>query len=440
MSARFEALLIEERVLPEATVRAAAARQCVYGGGLDTALLEMGVLTEAQVWARLAAVTGLPVPAPNLADGTTFTETPPLTSEQTAKMRFVPVGAHAQKLNLLCAEPVATDDIRDLVAASGFDARLFVVPELRLMALRQRIYGEPLPRRFAPLLAQAMGVDRARKGFLSPSRKVSPPPFRPPPPEWPDFPPGMPKGTPLEHVLDMSGALLDESMLDTEMEVGDPTDLTGERSIRVPTQVELLESYPSDGVPLLAVLEQTPADTTAESAVLALCRRARDPEDKGRALALRALRQRMGHPVARAFVAELRAAAVSESAEAAHAIESLAEMRDELALPIFIAQLRAETAVAQAARRALILLTAMDFDDERRWTTWWERNTRRPRSAWLLDALGEKHLPTRVLAFEELRPLSDGTFGYSPALPKRKREAARRRWTTWWESKAANKP
>ncbi|HEY4184626.1 MAG TPA: hypothetical protein VGP07_06120 [Polyangia bacterium] len=438
MSARLEALLIAERVLPEATVRAAAARQCVYGGGLDTALLEMGALTEAQIWARLAAVTGLPVPAPNLADGTTVTETPPLTSEQTARMRFVPVGSHAQKLNLLCAEPVATDDIRNLVAESGFDARLFVVPELRLMALRQRIYGEPLPQRYAPLLAQAMGVDRARKSFLFPQRRV-PPPFQPPAPEWPDFPAGVPKGTPLEQVLDLSGALLDESLLDTEMEVGDPTDLTGERSIRVPTQVELLESYPSDGVPLLAVLEQTPAEAIAQSAALALCRRARDPEDKGRALALRALRQRMGHPVAQAFVAELRAAAVSESPEAAGAIESLAEMRDELAIPIFIAQLRGEAAVSQAARRALVLLTAMDFDDTGRWTAWWERNTRRPRFAWLLDALGEKDAAARQLAFEELRPLSDGTFGYSPDLPKRKREAARRRWTTWWESRSANR-
>lgn len=463
MSARLEAVLRGEKVLPDATISAAAARQWVYGGGLDTALLELGALTEAQVWAQLAAATGLPVPAPHLTDGTAVPDRPLLPAESTRKMRFVPVGARAHALNLLCAEPVSVEEIKKIAAEHGFDAQLYVIPELRLMALRQRVYGEPLPQRFAPLLARAMGAERARKNFLYPRRKKTAPlvplasalptvpmagsgPQAASPGEAPE------PTTPLGQVIDQSEPLLDESMLETEMEVGDPDDLTGERSVRIATQVEVLASYPaepSDGVPQVEPQDMTPAELIAYAAAEALCRRARDPADKGRPMALRVLRQRMGHPVAQAFVAELRAAASAGTpdpdqgaqaqaaqAQAAQAIDSLGEMRDEASIPLFIARLTGGTPVARAARRALLKLTAMDFEFDDQWAAWWQANAGRSRAAWLLDALAGKDLATRLVAFEELRMLSESTFGYAPELPRRKREAARRRWAAWWQGKA----
>ena len=456
MSARLEALLRGENVVPQAAIRAAAARQLVYGGGLDTALLELGALTEAQVWARLAAVTGLPVPAPHLADGSSVPEVPALPAASTEKMRFVPVGAREQRLNLLCAEPVATQAIRDIAAEYGFEAKLYVVPELRLLALRQRIYGEPLPQRYAPLLARALGVERARKNFLPPRRKktaalptlASALPTipmdgsgpQPAPPEGLPEPP-----TPLGQVIDASEPLLDESMVEMEMEVGDPNDLTGAGSVRIATQVELLASYPAtppDGLPPVEPQDMTQAELVAYAAAVALCRRARDPADKGRPLALRVLRQRMGHPVAQAFVAELRATAAqtADAVESAQAIDSLGEMRDEASIPTFIARLTGEATAARAARRALLRLTALHFEFDDQWADWWEANAGRPRIAWLLDGLGGKDLATRVVAFEELRTVSEGTFGYAPELPRRKREAARRRWAAWWQAKAPPGP
>jgi hypothetical protein len=449
MSARLETLLIEQKVLPEATVRAATARQWVYGGGLDTALLELGALTEAQIWARLAAVTGLPVPPPRLADGSEVPERPALPSHETAPMRFVPVGADTLRLNLLCAEPVATDAIRNLAAAHGFEANLFVIPELRLFALRQRVYGEPLPQRYAPLLARAMGAERARKNFGFPRRRLpdggavvatvaasGADGFLGGPPSWRRLAlRGAFADTPLGHVMDLSGGLLPGATVDLEMEVeGASDDPMGDGSVSVPTRVDVLASFPlSDGVPEAA--ELTPAEVMANSAAVALCRRARDADDKGRTLALRVLRRRMNHPVAQQFVQELRYTATLDAPEALAAIESLAEMRDEGAIPIFISRL-AGSSVGRAARRALIAITALDFEDAAAWKTWWQRNARRTRAAWLLDALGQKDIATRLLAFEELRHLSDETFGYSPELPRRKREAARRRWVAWWEARS----
>jgi len=111
-------------------------------------------------------------------------------------------------------------------------------------------------------------------------------------------------------------------------------------------------------------------------------------------------------------------------------------MRDEASIPVFIARLAGDATVARAARRALLKLTAMDFEYDDQWTAWWQENAGRSRAAWLLDALAGKDLATRVVAFEELRTLSESTFGYAPELPKRKREAARRRWAAWWQGKA----
>ncbi|MBC8133488.1 MAG: hypothetical protein H7X95_10955, partial [Deltaproteobacteria bacterium] len=62
MSQQFQAWLLREGAIGETALRAAVARQQIYGGGLDTAILDRQSMTEADLWARLAAATGLPVP------------------------------------------------------------------------------------------------------------------------------------------------------------------------------------------------------------------------------------------------------------------------------------------------------------------------------------------------------------------------------------------
>jgi len=494
MSERLEALLIGERVLPAAIVREAVARQRVYGGALDTALLEMGVMSEGALWARLATATGLPVPAPALADGGEAGDLThaPLSQKQTAWLRAVPVGLHRatepaigepaigepaigepgtretdRTLKVLCAEPVAADEIRMAVSRAGYQAKLYVVPEVRLLALRQRLYGETLPPRFAPILARGIGAERARKAFCAPKATVTaqtsavggpngiaaPPPTGAPPMRTPPVdplikatpnpapvPPPVGRGrspgaepTPLEVVLDFSQPLLVDSTLEQAIELG-------EEDLQVVDPDRIPFTDAGDGVPLAesssAPSDENPADSATES----LCRRARNRDDKGRVLALRALRRRLDRPLALAFVATLREEAANQDDDlsAVAALECLAELRDEVAIPIFIDRLASSTSqVRLAAGQALVMLTARDFADAATWEAWWNNNAPRPRAEWLLEALGDDDAATRGLAFEELRHLSGETFGYAPELPKRKREAARKRWATWWETRRA---
>ena len=60
MASRLSDCLVHEGTLPVDVVRAATARQAVYGGALDTALLELGALDESTLWSALASATGEP--------------------------------------------------------------------------------------------------------------------------------------------------------------------------------------------------------------------------------------------------------------------------------------------------------------------------------------------------------------------------------------------
>lgn len=147
--AGLRAWLGQEGVLAEAVLRAAVQRQQIYGGTLDTALLERGTMTENALWERLAAATGLPPPRPDLCDpGRSVVFSPPLASppfaaEVTRALRTVPVRGEGHTVDFLCAEPVARDAIRQLAEAHGLAARLYVVPETRLLAMRHKVYVNP---------------------------------------------------------------------------------------------------------------------------------------------------------------------------------------------------------------------------------------------------------------------------------------------------------
>jgi hypothetical protein len=87
-----------------------------------------------------------------------------------------------------------------------------------------------------------------------------------------------------------------------------------------------------------------------------------------------------------------------------------------------------------AAHRALVTLTGQDFGSMiRRWETWAEGWGRAHRVEWLIESLLHPDEGVRTLAGEELKLLTQQYFGYHPALPKRDRELAQRKYREWWE-------
>ena len=55
------------------------------------------------------------------------------------------------------------------------------------------------------------------------------------------------------------------------------------------------------------------------------------------------------------------------------------------------------------------------------------------RVEWLIEALLHAEESVRTLAGEELKLLTQQYFGYHPALPRKDRELAQRKYREWWE-------
>jgi len=163
MATRLSDCLVRNGTLREGVVRAATARQAVYGGALDTAVLELGALDEPTLWTALAVATGAPVPDAGLFENPDPTAAALFDLAWSHRCRAVPVGQVGGVLQLCCGEPLAEAELGAAGAALGVSFELFVVPEVRLAAARQAVYGEPMPPRLLRILARLLGPQPVRK-------------------------------------------------------------------------------------------------------------------------------------------------------------------------------------------------------------------------------------------------------------------------------------
>ncbi len=117
------------------------------------------------------------------------------------------------------------------------------------------------------------------------------------------------------------------------------------------------------------------------------------------------------------------------------AVVALGSLRDARTLQTLIARLSdGGEAIADAAHKALVELTAQDFGAApRRWETWAEEHGSRHRIEWLIDSLMHVEQEIRALASDELKRETQQYFGYHPGLPKRDRELSQRKYREWWQ-------
>jgi hypothetical protein len=170
----------------------------------------------------------------------------------------------------------------------------------------------------------------------------------------------------------------------------------------------------------------------------AVARHALGSDDELRVLALEVLRNYAGLPqfsaVLRA-ISDLSARAGKDPRRQRLAVEALGELRDQRSLQALLPRLsdRSEP-VVQAAHRALVTLTGQDFGlAQKKWESWADQWGSAHRVEWLIESLMHSEESVRVLSGEELKQLTQQYFGYHPALPKRDRELAQRKYREWWQ-------
>lgn len=170
MSPRLEQHLLERGLIAKAHVEAALERQRAEGGALDTALLELGKISEAGVLQALADVSGMR--AVNLADfepGADVAELIP--AKLSEQLRAVPLSVDGDALHVASAFPVATRALEEIAQLLGKRLEPWVAIECRIEDWASQIYKRPPHARFASLLA---ALDPSRPVPLIPATKKPP--------------------------------------------------------------------------------------------------------------------------------------------------------------------------------------------------------------------------------------------------------------------------
>lgn len=156
MSSRLASLLVQEALVSPKRMADAFQRQVIYGGTLDTILLEMDLIEETTLLEALTRATSLPSAGslPNLQPlrDPKFAEILPAAAAE--RYHVAPIELDGNILRVLVTDPVD----RKLLDELGFQARRSVDPlitvEYRFHQAMHEVYGTTMPARYASLEAR----------------------------------------------------------------------------------------------------------------------------------------------------------------------------------------------------------------------------------------------------------------------------------------------
>jgi HEAT repeat protein len=145
MSSRLAQYFVAQGLVAAPAVDEALKLQATQGGGLDTALLQLG-MPEEMLLEALSQVSGLPSidltgfePNPEVAR-----LIPPKLAE---RLKVVPLSLEGNTLHVACAEPVPQAELNEVGFLLGKELALWVAPELRLRDWMVALFGVRLSER-----------------------------------------------------------------------------------------------------------------------------------------------------------------------------------------------------------------------------------------------------------------------------------------------------
>jgi|GEM_PF-3750611 len=144
-------LLVRGGVLAPEQAEEALQRQALLGGALDTSLLELGSIDEAELASYLSRASGFPVPPPGALTGPLDPALRELVAPKKAERHgVVPFAEEAGVVHVACSHPVEGTPVDELApGAKGIVAH--IAPEVRVRLAIERLYGIPAAMRFHDL-------------------------------------------------------------------------------------------------------------------------------------------------------------------------------------------------------------------------------------------------------------------------------------------------
>src|SRR5678815_1237502 len=151
MPSRLSSLLVRDGLVGVKRMEKAFQRQVIYGGSLDTILLEMGLVPEDRLTQYLALASGLPPAARDegaVVDPDAITV---ITQDMAERYRAVPVAIESDAIRILVCSPLDLTELEDLADLLDRPLQPLITPEYRWNLVFANTYGVDPPARFTTL-------------------------------------------------------------------------------------------------------------------------------------------------------------------------------------------------------------------------------------------------------------------------------------------------
>ncbi|HET7499692.1 MAG TPA: hypothetical protein VFK02_01770, partial [Kofleriaceae bacterium] len=160
MPSRLSSLLVRDGLVGVKRMEKAFQRQVIYGGSLDTILLEMGLVPEDRLTQYLALASGLPPAARDEGNVLDPGAVDLITRDLAERYRVVPVAFEQEAIRVLVCSPLELAELEDLADLLDRPLQPLITPEYRWNLAFASAYGLDPPARFSTL-ARTIDVDPA---------------------------------------------------------------------------------------------------------------------------------------------------------------------------------------------------------------------------------------------------------------------------------------
>src|SRR5258706_2108179 len=160
MPSRLSSLLVRDGFVGVKRMEKAFQRQVIYGGSLDTILLEMNFVPEERLTQSLALASGLPPAARDEAERVDVEAQALIAREIAEQFRAVPLTIEGDALRVLVCSPLEMTELEDLADLLDRPLQPLITPEYRWNLVYSVAYGLDPPARFTTL-ARTLDVEPA---------------------------------------------------------------------------------------------------------------------------------------------------------------------------------------------------------------------------------------------------------------------------------------
>jgi hypothetical protein len=156
MAARLSSLLVRDGLVGVKRMEKAYQRQVIYGGALDTILLEMSLVPEERLTQYLALSTGLPPAARDEGHDIAPDALALMNREIAEQFRAVPlsISPDGEAVRILVCAPLEISELEDLADLLDRPLQPLIAPEYRWHLVYARTYGVEPVARFTTLARQ----------------------------------------------------------------------------------------------------------------------------------------------------------------------------------------------------------------------------------------------------------------------------------------------